>query len=152
VTCTDVLLNQPLPLFPSVARSVRAMYWSVCRSGETEESHPGGGVFGSCCGSHSAGSCHVYCVSDWDGGISQGQQDSAAHGECCLSKHIYVCQASTILLVLFLVVTLKDSSPQNKNSVIITHSHVFPNHKTVVCLWNTNEDIFNEIEEISVPH
>lgn len=81
---------------------MRALYWSVCRGGETEESHPGGGVFGSCCGPHTAGSRHVHCVCDGDGGIAQGQQDSAAHGECCLSDRMYVCQASTILLIFLL--------------------------------------------------
>lgn len=77
---------------------MRALYRSVCRSGEAEESHPGGGVFGSCCGPHTAGSRHVHCVCDGYGGIPQGQQDSAAHGECCWS---YVCSVKSFYHVTF---------------------------------------------------
>lgn len=64
-----------------VARSVCAMCRSVCRSGEAEESNPGGGFSGSCRGPHTAGTCHVHCVCDGNGGLPQGQQDPAAHGE-----------------------------------------------------------------------
>ncbi len=78
-----------------------ALYRSVCRGGEAEESHPGGGVFGSCCGPHTAGSRHVHCVCDGYGGIPQGQQDSSAHGDCCLSGHMCVRSVKTFYHVTF---------------------------------------------------
>jgi len=33
----------------------------------------------------------------------------------------------------------------------VTHPHVVPNPKTLVHLWNTNQDLFDKIGELSIP-
>ena len=66
---------------PAADGSLCAVYRGVCRSGEAEESNPGGAFPGSCCGAHPAGPGDVYSVSGGHGRIPPGQQDPAAHGE-----------------------------------------------------------------------
>lgn len=66
---------------PAADGSLCAVCRGVCRSGEAEESNPGGAFPGACCGAHPPGPGDVYSVSGGHGRIPPGQQDPAAHGE-----------------------------------------------------------------------
>lgn len=60
---------------------MRAVCGRVRRGGAAEEPDPGGPVPGPGCGADPAGSSHVHRVCGRHGGLAEGQQDAAAHGD-----------------------------------------------------------------------
>ena len=59
-----------------------AVRGGVRRSGASEEPDPGGSVPGPGRGAHPTGAGDVHRVPGGHGGLSEGQQDPAAHGVC----------------------------------------------------------------------